>query len=735
MTTPSLTDSECLAGMVERVTFHSEGNGFCVLRVAVPGQRDLVTVIGSAASVTAGEHLEASGHWVNDQEYGRQFRCTALRLVAPSSLEGIERYLGSGMVKGIGKRCARHLVEAFGAEVFQVIEDAPERLLDLHGIGPKRQARITNGWAEQKVIHAIMVFLHTHGVGSSRAVRIYKTYGNDAVARVRENPYGLALDIEGIGFKTADGIASRLGIAPDAPMRAQAGVRHVLQEWCGHGHCAAWYRKVAADTVALLAIPEPVVEAAIQVELDEERLIAEEINGKPVLFLAALQRAERGVTGHLRRLAVGGPPWALIDSGKALPWAEQHTGQALSASQRRAVTTALNAKIAIITGGPGVGKTTVVNSILGILTANGVEERLAAPTGRAAKRLAESTGREAKTIHRLLEFDARQMAFTRNAEHPLDADLVVIDEASMVDVVLMNQLLKAIPDSAALLLVGDVDQLPSVGPGAVLADVIAAEVVPVIRLTEIFRQAAHSRIVVNAHRINAGTHPEGAPPGEPDSDFHLITAKDKDDVHDRLLRVVAERIPARYGLDPVRDVQILTPMNSGVLGSRALNADLQALLNPDAQPCITRFGWTYAPGDMVIQLANDYDKEVFNGDIGRVQAIDTDEGLLTIDFDGRVVTYEASELDTLALAYATSVHKAQGSEYPAVVIPLAMEHYTLLQRNLLYTAVTRGKKVVVVIAEPKALSIAVKRTDSQRRLTRLRERLRGPNLGLTLAWH
>ncbi len=732
MAMPVHAPREALTGMVERVTFHSEGSGYCVLRVAVPGQRELVTVIGAAASVTAGEQLEATGSWIIDREYGRQFQCTTLTLVPPGSREGIERYLGSGMVKGIGKGLARQLVAAFGEAVFQVIEEAPQRLLDLPRIGPKRQAHITRGWAEQKVIRDIMVFLHSHGVSTSRAVRIYKTYGDTAVARVRENPYDLALDIDGIGFKTADGLAGRLGIAPDAPMRAQAGVRHVLQEWCGHGHCAAWERKLAADAAALLEIPAPVIAAAIQVELDAEHLVAEEINGKPVLFLAALQRAERGVTSHLRRLAAGGPPWAAIDPGAALPWIELRTGQTLSPSQRQAVTTALHAKLAVITGGPGVGKTTVVNSILGILTAQGVRVCLAAPTGRAAKRLAASTGREAKTLHRLLEFDPGTLAFTRTAERPLDADLVVVDETSMVDVVLMNQLLKAIPDAAALLLVGDVDQLPSVGPGAVLADVIAAAAVPVIRLTEIFRQAAQSRIVVNAHRINAGQLPERAPPGAPDSDFHLIMARDKAEIHDRLLKVVAERIPARYGLDPVRDVQVLTPMNRGLLGARALNTDLQAGLNSEAQPRLTRFGWTYAPGDKVIQLANDYDKEVFNGDIGRIQAIDDEAGQLTIAFDGRTLTYDAHELDTLALAYATSVHKAQGSEYPAVVIPLAMEHYTLLQRNLLYTAVTRGKQVVVVIAEPRALQLAVKRTDSQRRLTRLRERLRGPNLALGL---
>ncbi|WP_373510590.1 ATP-dependent RecD-like DNA helicase [Thiocapsa sp.] len=719
----SRVPTENLAGMVERVTFHSAENGFCVLRVQVRGQRDLVTLIGSAATVSPGEHLEAEGHWVNDRQHGLQFKATGLRLVPPRSLEGIERYLGSGMVKGIGPHFARHLVNAFGEDVFSVIEETPERLLELPGIGPKRQYRVTSAWAEQKVIRDIMVFLQSHGVGTARAVRIYKTYGDAAVERVRENPYRLALDIYGIGFKTADGIAEKLGIARDAPIRAQAGVRHVLQELSGDGHCAAWHEQLTEQAAVLLEISAPVIEDAIQVELAEERLVAERIEDRPVLLLAPLQRAERGVAGHLRRLEQDPPPWGAIDADKALPWVEQRTGQTLSDSQRIAVSTVLNAKIAIITGGPGVGKTTVVNSLLRILVAKGVEVCLCAPTGRAAKRLSESTGHEAKTIHRLLEFDPQVMGFKKDAENPLETDLVVVDETSMVDIVLMNQLLRAIPSAAAVILVGDVDQLPSVGPGAVLANLIDAGTIPTVRLTEIFRQAAASRIVVNAHRINAGRLPEVSRANGPESDFHLIHADTPEAIHERLLKVVIERIPARFGLDPVRDIQVLTPMSRGGLGARALNVALQAALNPDAQPRIERFGWTYAPGDKVIQLANDYNKEVFNGDIGRIQSIDTEEGVLSIVFDGRAVIYETGELDTLALAYATSVHKAQGAEYPAVVIPLATQHYTLLQRNLLYTAVTRGKRLVVVIAQPRALAMAVKRSDSGRRLTRLRERV------------
>ncbi len=714
---------EGLSGSIERVTFHSEQSGFCVLRVKARGQRDLVTVIGSAPSVSPGEYLECEGRWVNDRQHGLQFKADSLRCVLPSTLEGIERYLGSGMVKGIGPHFARTLVRAFGERVFDVIEDKPDELLALPGIGPKRKDRVTRAWAEQKVIREIMVFLQSHGVGTARAVRIYKTYGEEAIARVTENPYRLALDIHGIGFKTADAIAQRLGIPRDSLIRAQAGVRHVLQEIASQGHCAAHREVLAEQATTLLEIPPPIIEQAIAAELALENLVQEPIEGRPALFLTPLQRAELGIAASLRRLRLSPTPWGTIDPQRAIPWVEGQTGIQLSASQREAVVAAVNGKVTVITGGPGVGKTTVVNSILRILAALGVEMQLCAPTGRAAKRLSESTGREARTIHRLLEFDPQSQGFKRDQYSPLDAQLVVVDECSMVDVVLMNQLLRAVPNHAAVLLVGDVDQLPSVGPGSVLADLIASGTCPTARLTEIFRQAAASRIIVNAHRINAGRMPEGPQTTGSDSDFYLIPCDTPEQVQDRLMRVVTERIPGRFGLNPVAEVQVLTPMNRGGLGARALNGLLQERLNPSAEPRITRFGWTYAPGDKVIQLVNDYDKEVFNGDIGRIAAIDPEEGLVRVDYDGRQVEYEQGELDELALAYATTVHKAQGSEYPAVVIPLATQHYTLLERNLLYTAVTRGRRLVVLIAEPKALAMAVKRLGSTKRLTKLRERL------------
>jgi exodeoxyribonuclease V alpha subunit len=619
--------AERLAGSVERVAFHTGESGFCVLRVKVRGQRDLVTVVGSAATVAAGEYIEAQGTWVNDRQHGLQFKARSLRVIPPSTLDGIEKYLGSGMVKGIGPHFARKLVGAFGERVFDVIEDSPDRLLELEGIGPKRKERVTRAWAEQKVIREIMVFLQSHGVGTARAVRIYKTYGEEAVEKVRENPYRLVLDIQGIGFKTADAIAQRLGIPRDSLIRAQAGARHVLQEIAANGHCAAYREQLAESSCKLLEIAAPIIDEAIAAELNAENLVEEEIEGRPALFLTPLQRAERGVAMSVARLQRDPPVWGRIDAEAAIPWVERQTGLELSASQGETVALAINNKVTIVTGGPGVGKTTVVNSILRVLRAKGISVLLCAPTGRAAKRLSESTGVEARTIHRLLELDPRTMAFKRDQYSPLEADLVVVDEVSMVDVALMNQLLRAVPNHAAVLLVGDVDQLPSVGPGAVLGDMIDSGVVPTSRLTEIFRQTAASRIVVYAHRINQGRMPERPEHQGAESDFYLINSQTPEHMHDLLMQVVTERIPNRFGFHPVRDIQVLTPMNRGGLGARSLNADLQRHLNADACPRVTRFGWTYAPGDKVIQTVNNYDKEVFNGDIGRVARIDEEEGV------------------------------------------------------------------------------------------------------------
>ena len=723
-TPPSTNDHPTahLTGAVERVTFHSAETGFCVLRVKVRGHRDLVTVVGTAATITPGEYIEGQGVWVNKRTHGLQFKTQALRVVPPSTLEGIEKYLGSGMVKGIGPHFAKKLVQAFKEEVFAIIEQTPERLTELDGIGPKRKQRVIAAWSAQKIIRDIMVFLHSHGVGTARARRIYKTYGNEAIARVQENPYRLALDIHGIGFKTADVLAQRLGIPREAVMRAQAGVRHVLQEFADDGHCAVHHEELLETAVHLLEIPLSTIAQAVALECQEEHLVAEEIEGNPCLFLTPLHRAEVGVASHLLRLLNGDLPWGSIDAARVIPWVEQRTGRTLSASQHDAVAMALGSKVTVLTGGPGVGKTTIVTSILQLLQAKKQDVLLGAPTGRAAKRLSEATGLEAKTIHRLLEFDPPSMGFVHGHTNPLRGDLVVVDEVSMVDVALMSQLLRAIPEKAAVLLVGDVDQLPSVGPGAVLADIIASERIPTVTLTEIFRQAATSQIIVNAHRINHGQMPLMREDGI--SDFYVIPADSPEEIQAKLLKVVTERIPQRFGRHPIREVQVLTPMHRGSLGARALNAVLQQALNPEATPQVTRFGWTYAPGDKVLQTVNNYDKDVFNGDIGQVAQVDPEEGQVEIDVEGRIVPYDVGELDEVALAYAATVHKSQGSEYPVVVVPLATQHYPMLARNLLYTGVTRGKQLLVVIGQPRALAIAVRNVRVTQRLTNLAARLR-----------
>ena len=713
---------ETLSGQIERITFHSQETGFFVLRAKVQGQRDLITMVGKAMRLTAGEYIECSGSWFNDKEYGLQFKVEELTVTTPTSIEGIEKYLASGLIKGIGKHFAKVLVKKFGAKVFDVIENQPQTLVGIPGIGKKRQKIILAAWQEQKAIREIMVFLQTYGVSTARAFRIYKTYGNEAISKVRENPYRLALDVYGIGFKTADELAMRLGIEKNSINRAEAGIRHALQEFTISGHTAVVKAELIAAACTMLEIPEAIILNAIQRELKAENIVLDLIDSQECLFLAALYRAEDATAKHLARLKSGAPPWGAIAGDKALAWVEEKTHLKLSPSQQNAVLLALKEKVMVITGGPGVGKTTIVNSILKIVRTKNISIALAAPTGRAAKRLSETTHLNAKTIHRLLEFDPKTRGFKRNQFNPLDASLVVIDEASMIDISLMHQLLRAIPNNAALLIVGDVDQLPSVGPGTVLADIINSQTLPVMRLTEIFRQAKTSRIIVNAHRVNNGEFPYKNE-GDELSDFYVIPAETPEEIQAKLLHVVTERIPQRFNLNPLEDIQILTPMNRGGLGARSLNIILQNALNPHSEPKISRFGTTYSPGDKVIQNVNNYDKEVFNGDIGRIASIDLDESALTIDFGGRFVEYSFNELDEIALAYATSIHKCQGSEYPAIVIPLATQHFMLLARNLLYTGITRGKKLVVIICQMKALAIAIKNLTTKPRLTKLKQRL------------
>jgi exodeoxyribonuclease V alpha subunit len=711
--------TEVLAGLVERVTFHNEENGFCVLRVKARGQRDLITVLGHAAMISAGEFIQASGAWQNDRTHGVQFRASFLKAMPPTTTEGIEKYLGSGMIRGIGPVYAKKLVRAFAEAVFEIIEQEPRRLREVTGIGPKRAERIIAGWGEQKVIREIMLFLHSNGVGTSRAVRIYKTYGADAVQLISENPYRLARDIRGIGFLTADQIAAKLGIEKTALIRIRAGISFALAEAMDDGHCGLPADELVPLAQKLLGVPPDLVETALALELQDGTVIADSLDERRCIFLAALYRAEREIAEKLKALASGTPPWPSIDADKAIPWVETRTKLVLADSQKQALRAVLVSNMLVITGGPGVGKTTLVNSLLKILIAKSVSIALCAPTGRAAKRLSESTGLEAKTIHRLLETDPKTGGFRRNEETPLDCDLLVVDETSMIDVPLMRAVLRALPKSAALVLVGDVDQLPSVGPGQVLADIIASGAVPVVRLTEIFRQAAKSRIITNAHRINHGQMPDLT--SAEGGDFYFVDAADPEDGVRKLLAIVQERIPKRFGLDPIRDIQVLCPMNRGGLGARSLNIELQKALNPPSEIRIERFGWTFCLGDKVMQVENDYDKEVYNGDLGIVSRLDLEEGELAVDFDGREVIYGVGELDELVLAYATTIHKSQGSEYAAVVIPLTTQHYTMLQRKLIYTGVTRGKRLVVLVGQRQALAIAVKGSQTRRRWSKLGE--------------
>ena len=719
---PEKTENEVLSGLIERVTFHNEDNGFCVVKVKARGHRDLVPLVGHSPSVSAGEWINATGIWQNNANFGLQFKANFMQVTSPTTTEGIEKYLGSGLIYGIGPVYASRLVKAFGEDVFDVIEENPERLLEVEGIGKKRANKITASWSDQKIIRQVMIFLHQHGVSTARAVRIFKTYGSNAIEVMNKNPYQLATDIRGIGFKTADSIAEKLGIEKTAMIRVCAGISYALMETTNNGHCCYPREDLTKLAEELLEVPIESINQAVDLELANGSIISEIVQEKECLFLTGIFNAERGISEQLKRIMKGKIPWPPIDIDRAIPWVEKETGLQLAKSQSDAIRLVLSSKAGIITGGPGVGKTTIVNSILKILKAKKLKILLCAPTGRAAKRMTEATGIEAKTIHRLLEFSPATFEFKRNEENPLECNLIVIDESSMVDVFIMNSLLKAIPSDAALLIIGDIDQLPSVGPGQVLTDIINSKIIPVVRLTEIFRQAATSKIITNAHLINEGRTPN-LTTDENLTDFYFIKAETPEEAVELIVELAGNRIPKKFSFDPIKDIQILCPMNRGGVGAQSLNIRLQRELNSEAEQKIEKFGWNFAIRDKVMQTSNDYDKDIYNGDIGVIEKIDHIEGELSINFEDRSVKIPFGELDTIVPAYATTIHKSQGSEYPAVIIPIMTQHFIMLQRNLIYTGVTRGKKLVVLVGQEKAVYIAVKKASDLVRLTNLKQRL------------
>ncbi len=700
--------------VVERITYQNAENGFSVIKCRAKGYSDLVTVVGSMPDVHVGSVLTMEGQWRIDGKYGRQFSAEKWEETLPATTYGIEKYLGSGLIKGVGPKFAKRIVQKFGKDTLEIIETDPDRLIQVEGIGQKRVERIKKGWQEQKEIKNIMLFLQSHDVSTAHAARIYKTYGNDSIKIVEENPYRLADDIWGIGFKTADQIAGKLGIEKDRFIRLRSGILYTLNKLSENGHCFAVREQLIETAVKLLDVDAP----ELEITLDEMLRTSDVIKDEEAIYLPPFYFSETGCAKRLLKL-LSSERNTKINVEQVMSRVEQNSRISYDEVQLEAIRQAVSSKVMALTGGPGTGKTTTTLGIISAYRMAGCRILLAAPTGRAAKRMSEATGMEAKTIHRLLEYKPSD-GYQRNEENPLEADVLILDECSMIDIMLMYNLLKALPDAMTLILVGDTDQLPSVGAGNVLKDIIASGSVPVMRLTRIFRQAQGSRIITNAHRINRGEMPDLR--GGRDSDFFFATQETNEDAAALVVKYCTQNLPRYYHVDAFRDIQVLTPMQRGVCGAANLNQLLQAAMNPSGI-FLKRGGTQYRLHDKVMQIKNDYDKEVFNGDIGIVVRVDTEESELCVDFDGREVVYDVTELDELVLAYATTIHKAQGSEYPIVVMPFTMSHYVMLQRNLLYTGVTRAKKILVLIGEKKAVAYAVRNETTTERNTKLAQRL------------
>lgn len=720
-----------IQGQLERITYYNEENNYTVARLQVKGHRDLVTAVGCLAGVNLGETLELEGEWVFHEKFGRQFKFYKYTSVAPATVNGIEKYLSSGLIRGIGPVFAQRIVDRFGLQTLEVIENGIDQLQQVEGIGPKRLEKIARAWQEQREVKDIMIFLQSYGVGATHATKIYKTYGRDAIARVKENPYRLATDIEGIGFITADKIARSLGVEPNSIIRAEAGVVYVLNQFVGEGHVYYPYEALVAACQEILKVEREIVTEAIARLYEAKRIVIEDINedldafkeNYKAVYLPAYHTAETGIAQKLYEVIHRPHSLRPINVEKALKWIEEKLGIQLAENQKKAISLATQNKVLVITGGPGTGKTTIVRAIVNIFSELRCRILLAAPTGRAAKRLFEATGWEAKTIHRLLQFNFAKGGFLRNQKNPLDVDVLIVDEASMIDCILMYHLLKAIPSHTILIIVGDVNQLPSVGAGNVLRDIIDSKKVEVIELNKIFRQEEDSLIIVNAHRINEGQFP-ALPASDKNRlhDFYFIEESQPEKILDIIKDLCTKRVPEKFNLDPIGDVQVLTPVHRGEIGASNLNAELQNVLNPSSVT-IVRGGRIFKLNDKVMQTRNNYEKDVYNGDIGKIVAIDQEDQEITVRYDSGEIKYAYSELDEIVHAYCISCHKSQGSEYPAVIIPIITQHYMLLQRNLLYTAVTRAKKLVVLVGTKKALSMAIHNNKIQHRYTYLRQRL------------
>lgn len=700
------------------MTFENEETGFRVLQVNVP-QKGTQTCVGRFPPVPAGSSVSLSGEYVHDKKHGSQFKVHSLVLIEPDSLLGIEKYLGSGLIAGVGQRFAKRIVEQFGLDTLKVLDQTPERLKDVPGLGAKRRADIQARWREQRALGNLTILLQKHGVGGQLARRILERFAERAAEIVQNHPYRLALEIRGVGFKTADRIAQSLGISKTDAERAQAGTVHQLRTLVDQGHVFMSRDALRESAAAMLEIDGGYVDAALDQLWAKGRVV---IEGDAV-YPAELHQAEVGLAAHVARL-IAHPAPSLQAALVAIENFEKAAGISLAPNQRQAVLATAEHKLVVITGGPGVGKTTIIKAILRVFEQAKLTTLLGAPTGRAAKRLAEATGKSASTIHRLLEYDAKQRDFLRNTENPLSAQAVVIDEASMLDLQLGHSLLAAMPDPARLVIVGDTDQLPSVGAGAVLRDLIASGVASVVRLNEIFRQTGQSTIVTNAHRIQRGEMPESSEAKPELEDFFIIERKSGEQAAETILELVLRRIPRRFNLDPMRDIQVLCPMHRGPAGTVALNQRLQEALNP-AGASIRRADALYRVGDRVMQFKNDYEREVFNGDTGIITSVNEDSRSLVVNFDDREVAVEDAALEQLGLAYAVSIHKSQGSEYPAVVLPFLTSHFVMLSRNLLYTAVTRARRLCVLVADPKAIGVALSEVRKDERLTQLEQRLRG----------